>query len=49
MEPWKRRIAGALLLLTGLTLLGLGIYTGQLDMALRFVVEGLKSALAGLA
>ena len=49
MGPWEKRIVGALLLLTGLTLLGLSIYMGQLDMALRFVVRGLKSALAGLA
>jgi len=48
MGPWEKRIVGALLLLTGLTLLGLGIYTGQLQMALKFVVEGLRSALAGL-
>lgn len=35
-------------MLMGLTLLGLGIHTGQLQMALRFVVRGLRSALAGL-
>lgn len=46
--PWEKRIMGVLLLLTGLTLLALGIHTGQLQMALKMVIEGLRSALSGL-
>ena len=49
MEPWEKRILGVLLLITGLTLLALGIYTGQIQLALKMVAEGLKSALAGLS
>jgi len=45
---WERRIMGILLLLTGLTLLALGIHTGQLKMILDMIIRGLKSALSGL-
>jgi len=48
MGPWEKRVLGVLLLLTGLSLLALGIYTGQVQLALKMVAEGLRSALAGL-
>jgi len=48
LGPWEKRIIGVLLALTGLTLLGLGIHTGQVSLALKIIVKGLKSALTGL-
>jgi len=46
--PWEKRIMGILLLLTGLTLLALGIHTGQVQVVFKMIIEGLKSALSGL-
>ncbi len=48
MGPWEKRIMGFLIALLGLTFLGLGLHTGQLQLALKLVVRALKSALTGL-
>ena len=48
LGPWEKRIMGFLIALLGLTFLGLGLHTGQLQLALKLVVRALKSALTGL-
>ncbi len=47
MDISERRVIGCLLLLLGLTLLALGLYTGQLERVLEIVKEVFETAIAG--
>ena len=47
MDLPERRIIGSLLLMSGLTALALGLYTGQLDHVLELVKTILETAIAG--
>ena len=49
MGPSERRVVGSLLLLSGLTFLALGLYTGQLGFVLEFVKKVFETAIAPLA
>jgi len=49
MGPSERRIVGSLLLLSGLTFLALGVYTGQLGFVLEIVKKVFETAIAPLA
>ena len=47
MDPSEQRVIGSLLLLLGLSLLTLGVYTGQLETVLNIVKEIFETAIAG--
>ena len=47
MDSSEQRVIGSLLLLLGLSLLALGIYTGQLETVLKIVREIFETAIAG--
>jgi hypothetical protein len=47
MDPSERRVVGSLLLLSSLTLLTLGLYTGQLEFVLEIVKKIFRTAVAG--
>ncbi|MFQ6081083.1 MAG: hypothetical protein ACE5OW_05400 [Candidatus Bathyarchaeia archaeon] len=49
MGPSERRVVGSLLLLLGLSLLSLGLYTGQLGFVLEIVKKVFETAIAPLA
>lgn len=48
MDLPARRIVGSLILLSGLTALAVGAYTGQLERVLKIVQEIFETALAGV-
>lgn len=48
MDLSARRVVGSLILLSGLTALAVGAYTGQLERVLRMVKEIFETALAGV-
>jgi len=48
MDLSARRVVGSLILLSGLTALTVGVYTGQLERVLRMVKEIFETALAGV-
>ena len=48
MGPSERRVVGSLLLLSGLTFLALGLYTGQLGFVLEIVKKVFETAIAPL-
>jgi len=47
MDPPERRVVGSLLLLSSLTFLTLGLYSGQLDFVLEIVKRIFGTAVAG--
>lgn len=47
MDPPEQRVIGSLLLLLGLSLFTIGMYTGQLETVLNIVKEIFKTAIAG--
>lgn len=47
MDLSERRVIGSLLLLSGLTCLILGLYTGQLSYVLELVKKIFETAVAG--
>jgi len=47
MNPPERRVVGSLLLLSSLTFLTLGLYSGQLDFVLEIVKRIFGTAVAG--
>lgn len=47
MDPPERRVVGSLLLLSSLTFLTLGLYSGQLDFVLEIVKRIFETAVAG--
>jgi len=47
MDPPERRVVGSLLLLSSLTFLTLGLYSGQLDFVLEIVRRIFGTAVAG--
>ena len=47
MDPPEQRVIGSLLLLLGLSLLTIGVYTGQLEAVLNIVREIFETAIAG--
>lgn len=48
MNPPERRVVGSLLLLSSLTFLTLGLYSGQLDFVLEIVKRIFETAVAGV-
>ncbi|KPV65159.1 MAG: hypothetical protein AOA65_0417 [Candidatus Bathyarchaeota archaeon BA1] len=48
MDTSERRVVGSLLLMSGLTLLTLGLYTGQLSLVLEIVRKIFETAIAPL-
>ncbi len=48
MDMSVRRVIGSLILLSGLTALTVGLYTGQLERVLSMVKEIFETALAGV-
>lgn len=49
MDQSEKRVIGSLLLLSGLTFIIAGLYTGQLDYILEFVKRIFETAVAGWA
>ncbi|NIW13639.1 MAG: hypothetical protein GWN31_06845 [Candidatus Thorarchaeota archaeon] len=47
MDPSERRVVGSLLLLSSLTFLTLGLYTGQLEFVIEIVEKIFETAVAG--
>ena len=47
MEPSEKRVIGSLLLLSGITFLVLGLYTGQLNYIMDLMKEIFETAVAG--
>ena len=47
MDSSEKRVIGSLLLLSGLTFLVVGLYTGQLDYILDVMKEIFETAVAG--
>ena len=47
MDPSEKRVIGSLLLLSGLTFLVLGLYTGQLTYIMDIMKEIFETAVAG--
>lgn len=48
MDPSERRVVGSLLLLSSLTFLTLGLYTGQLEFVIEIVNKIFETAVAGV-
>ena len=48
MDLPEKRVIGSLLLLSGLTFLAIGLYTGQLTSVLDLLKEIFETAIAGL-
>ena len=48
MDTSERRVVGSLLLLSGLTFLVVGLYTGQLDYILDAMKKIFETAVAGV-
>jgi hypothetical protein len=48
MDPLERRVIGSLFLLSGLTFLAVGLYTGQLTSVLELLKKIFETAIAGL-
>jgi hypothetical protein len=48
MDLPEKRVIGALLLLSGLTFLAIGLYTGQLTSVLELLKKNFETAVAGL-
>jgi len=46
MESSEKRIIGSLLLLSGLTALAIGLYTGQLDVVLEIMKRVFQAVIA---
>jgi len=44
----EKRVIGSLLLLSGLTFLAIGLYTGQLNFVLELLKKIFETAIAGL-
>ena len=47
MDPSEKRVIGSLLLLSGLTFLVVGLYTGQLDYIMDVMKKIFETAVAG--
>jgi hypothetical protein len=47
MDPSEKRVIGSLLLLSGLTFLVVGLYTGQLSYIMDIMKEIFETAIAG--
>ena len=47
MDPSEKRVIGSLLLLSGLTFLVVGLYTGQLNYITDIMKEIFETAIAG--
>jgi hypothetical protein len=47
MDPSEKRVMGSLLLLSGLTFLLLGLYTGQLSYVMNVMKEIFETAVGG--
>jgi len=48
MDLLEKRVIGSLLLLSGLTFLAIGFYTGQLTSVLELLKKIFETAIAGL-
>ncbi|MDH5460632.1 MAG: hypothetical protein OEZ29_07105 [Candidatus Bathyarchaeota archaeon] len=48
MDPSEKRVIGSLLLLSGLTFLVVGLYTGQLDYIIDVMKRIFETAVAGV-
>jgi hypothetical protein len=48
MDPSEKRVIGSLLLLSGLTFLVVGLYTGQLNYIMDVMKRILETAVAGV-
>ena len=48
MDPPERRVVGSLLLLSSLTFITLGLYSGQLEFVLELVKKIFRTAVAGV-
>lgn len=48
MDQSEKRVIGSLLLLSGLTFIVVGLYSGQLDYILELVTSIFETAVAGL-
>ena len=48
MDLPEKRVIGSLLLLSGLTFLSVGLYTGQLTFVLELLKKIFETAIAGL-
>ena len=48
MDPSEKRVIGSLLLLSGLTFLIVGLYTGQLDYIMDVMKRIFETAVAGV-
>ncbi len=48
MDLLEKRVIGSLLLLSGLTFLAIGLYTGQLTFVLELLKKIFETAFAGL-
>ena len=48
MDPSEKRVIGSLLLLSGLTFLVVGLYTGQLDYVMDVMKKIFETAVAGV-
>ncbi len=48
MDPSEKRVIGSLLLLSGLTFLVVGLYTGQLDYIMDVMKRIFETAVAGV-
>ncbi len=48
MDPSEKRVIGSLLLLSGLTFLVVGLYTGQLDYIMDVMMRIFETAVAGV-
>ena len=48
MDLPEKRVIGSLLLLSGLTFLAVGLYTGQLTVVLELLKKIFETAIAGL-
>ena len=48
MDLPEKRVIGSLFLLSGLTFLAIGLYTGQLTFVLELLKKIFKTAIAGL-
>jgi len=47
MDVPMRRVLGSLILLLGVTLLAIGLHSGQLDTVIQIVTRVLEAAVAG--
>ena len=47
MDVAMRRVIGSLILLSGVTFLVIGLYSGQIDTAIQIVKRVLEAAVAG--